>query len=471
MEAPAIKEITVVGRTASGMDIRAAVTRVARHFVVFEIYAANCLLRTSEVLEEFKIVSNNEAIYSGRGVVSNLVNMGAVILCEVALKDGWIDVRSVLPGEGNQLRAEFDEFVRHWQKNYKVLPEFKLVVADMQSLLTDLRLWLEQVELGIMAQPADRRQEVEYGVISELQKPVLPMLETQFERFEEACRRIEPDLQPAHRAYVQRQLHPLLLSSPFFLRTFQKPLGYAGDYEMVNMIVRDPREGDSLFAKLVNLWFLAQPPAEAHRNRIQYLADRLSETTARAMNEGRKARVLSLGCGPAGEVQKFLRDRHFSSEAEFTLLDFNEETLNHTRSVLDKIKRSQGRTTTLHLVKKSVIQILKETGGKRAATAAGSYDFVYCAGLFDYFSDAFCHRLTNILYDWVKPGGLLATTNVDKSNPRRPTMEYIMEWNLIYRSGAELAALKPDAAPVENCKVQADLTGVNVYFEARKPLP
>ena len=55
----------------------------------------------------------------------------------------------------------------------------------------------------------------------------------------------------------------LLLSSPFLYRAYQKPLGYAGDYEMVNMIARDPYEGGSLFAKVVNLWFLSQWPARA----------------------------------------------------------------------------------------------------------------------------------------------------------------------------------------------------------------
>ena len=51
----------------------------------------------------------------------------------------------------------------------------------------------------------------------------------------------ETDLHGPHEAYLRRHLHPLLLCSPFAYRTYQKPLGYAGDYEMVNMIVRDPR--------------------------------------------------------------------------------------------------------------------------------------------------------------------------------------------------------------------------------------
>src|SRR5436309_7141006 len=128
---------------------------------------------------------------------------------------------------------------------------------------------------------------------------------------------------------MQRQLHPLVLCAPFVYRTYSKPLGYAGDYEMVNMITRNPCEGGSLFAKLVNAWFLAQPPAQAHRHRLDYLVQKLTEETARVSAEGRLARIFNLGCGPAVEVQRFLESKDFSDRASFTLLDFNEETLQH----------------------------------------------------------------------------------------------------------------------------------------------
>jgi len=48
---------------------------------------------------------------------------------------------------------------------------------------------------------------------------------------------------------------------------------------MVNMIARDGQEGGSLYAKVVNCWFLKQPPAAAHRNRLTYLT-RCMETEA-----------------------------------------------------------------------------------------------------------------------------------------------------------------------------------------------
>src|SRR5665811_661214 len=99
------------------------------------------------------------------------------------------------------------------------------------------------------------------------------------------------DSQPTHRAYGRRQIHPLVLCAPFVYRTFQKPLGYAGDYEMVRMILRDPYEGSSLFAKMVNFYFWGQAPAEAHRNRIKYLTEKIKEETHRVINAGKIARI------------------------------------------------------------------------------------------------------------------------------------------------------------------------------------
>ena len=454
-------------RNSQGSEIRATPLRMTRYLVVFEVYNPYSILQLSEVLQEFKIVMNDRAVYSGRAVVSNLVNTGLVLICEATLDDGWMDVDVVSPfSQPEKLQEEFADFLQEWQKIYKVTPDFKVIVADIQTLLADLRRWMEQVELGVRS-AAGSRQEAEREVIKELQQPLLPTVGSIFDRFEKIAAAVPHDLQPLHRTYVKRQIHPLVLCAPFAYRTYQKPLGYAGDYEMVNMILRDPHEGSSLFAKTVNLWFWNQAPAEAHRNRIKYLTARLEEETTRVVRQGRTARIFNLGCGPAGEIQRFLSEYDICDRASFTLLDFNDETLEHTGKLLDDLKRRHGRMTPLQLIKKSVHQVLKE--GSRGAVSGEKYDLVYCAGLFDYLSDRICKRLMNIFYDMLAPGGLLIATNVDASNPNRQTMEYVLEWHLTYRNSEQLHALYPDAAPPGSFSVKADETGVNIYLEVRKP--
>ncbi len=462
------KETIILCRNSQGMEVRAAPLRLARYQVVFEVYNPYSILQLSEVLSDFKIIINERMVYSGRAVVSNLVNTGILLVCEATLDESWLDVDLFSPvNQRVKLQEEFAAFLKEWEKIHTVLPEFKVAVADLQTLLAGLRGWLEQVELGIRSVPAGDRLQMEREVIQAVEQPIIPVVSSLFTRFEGIAAAIPPELQPVHRTHVKRQIHPLVLCAPFAYRTFQKPLGYAGDYEMVNMIVRDPLEGSSLFAKTVNLWFLNQAPAQGHRNRIQYLTERLAAETRRVAKRGRVARVFNLGCGPAAEIQDFLAHSDLCEQADFTLLDFNDETLFYAGKVLEEFKAKHHRHTAIQLVKKSVHQILKEAA--RPDPTSPQYDLVYCAGLFDYLSDRICKRLVNIFYDMLSPGGLMVATNVDNSNPNRQTMEYVLEWHLIYRDRQQLGALSPDAASPDSVAVKSDPTGVNIYVEVRKP--
>jgi len=134
---------------------------------------------------------------------------------------------------------------------------------------------------------------------------------------------------------------------------------------------------------------------------------------------------------------------------------------------LATVARDSSRRTVVNLQKKSVLQVLKEYA--RAKTAdQPKYDMVYCAGLFDYLADPACKHLMNIFYDLTAPGGLVLATNVEPSNPMRNGMEHLLDWNLIYRNGAQFRTLKPVKAEDENVEVFGDVTGVNVILEVRK---
>src|SRR5208283_3078048 len=153
-------------------------------------------------------------------------------------------------------------------------------------------------------------------------------------------------------SYMRRQLHAWVMCAPFAHRAFYKPLGYAGDYELVNMMARNAPEGASLFAKVVNAWFVREAPAQAHRNRIRYLVEQLTRETVRANAAGRDARVFNVACGPGQEVQEFLAEQPVSARSNVTLLDFNEETLQYTRVALNDRKSRYGRSTPLNFIKK-----------------------------------------------------------------------------------------------------------------------
>jgi extracellular factor (EF) 3-hydroxypalmitic acid methyl ester biosynthesis protein len=237
------------------------------------------------------------------------------------------------------------------------------------------------------------------------------------------------------------------------------------------MILRDPHEGGSLFGKILNRWFLKQPPAQAHRNRIKYLSQKLLEETARVSGQGRMARVFNLGCGPAGEIQDFLEHQSISDRTDLTLVDFNDETLAYVRNVLDGVKARHHRVTPMHFLKKSVFQMLKGKGKSVEGASETKYDLIYCAGLFDYLNDQVCQQLTGLLYDMLGPGGLIITTNVDCSNPIRNWLGLILEWHLIYRTSQQMRTFGAHLPDQDGIRIWADETSVNLFCEIRRPHP
>lgn len=459
----------VLWESASGEQHQAILLRLDRFAVAFRILGSVTVVRASEALVNFRVFSRDRLTYSGRAVVSSVVDTGTGTVCECMLGDPWMDVPvDSLSTNGTGLCAEFGHLIEMWQKKYRLTPAYKVAIADLESFLFDLRIWLEQVELGIRASPSDDRNRLEQEVIEKVGQSAVSTIRGLFDQFEDAAGRINGDSQPAHRAFGKRQLHPLLLCSPFVYRTFSKPLGYAGDYEMVNMMFRDPKQGSTLFAKIVNLYALRLPPIEAHRNRIVYLTERLMEESLRAVRQSKPLKVLSLGCGPAHEIQAFLTRSSLADQAEITLIDLSEEALQHTEGVLRAMLERFGRRTAIRMQKKSVLQLIRESSRSVYGDNAKGYDFVYCGGLFDYLADNICAKLIEILYSLVLPGGLLAVTNVD-SNPSRGEMEHFLDWHLIYRNAAHLARLAPGSVPKEQVSVIQDPTGVNLFMEIRKP--
>ena len=79
-----------------------------------------------------------------------------------------------------------------------------------------------------------------------------------------------------------------------------------------------------------------------------------------------------------------------SNYVHFTLADFNQETLQHTAGVLDKLKQRHERRTTIQMTKKAVHQLIKAADRTVQYPRSELYDCIYCAGLFDYLSDRAC---------------------------------------------------------------------------------
>ena len=451
-------------RNSHNEAMRGTLISHQRGSMVLEVYNPDSLMQVSEVLHELTVRSGHQSIYTGKAVVVSLLNTGLMAVVSLNLMDAWNDVVLMQPGvAGVASAAGF--FIQDWESRFNVRRDYQVVVSEMRAYFAEVARWVDQMDVaGRLPHEPDGR--VQQDVFQELSLPLLRKGREYLEWFDREAALVPEDAVPLHRAFAQAAIHPLVLRAPFVHRTFSKPLGYAGDYEMVNQIVGDPRQGPTSYFQLVNFMFLQAGVAQAHRNRIDILYSRLESLAQQAVHAGRPMRVLNIGCGPAQEIQRLvLQSAHFD-QLEFVLVDFSEETLAYTRERLESLQHS-GKQLHLRTQHESVNQLLKRSAQAQVIEESDKFDFVYCAGLFDYLTDKVCARLVKYMALRTRAGGQILFTNVHSSNQERRWMEYFLEWHLIYRDENDVRRILP--VGLKDIEVFTDVTGVNLFVESRVP--
>lgn len=455
----------VTFRNSQGEAARGSLTSLQRRALVMEIYNPYSIVQVSEVLSDLTIRSGDRIIYRGKAVVVSLLNTGLMAVVSVALIDEWSDLNAIR-GDLHQIRDEATRFVTDWESRFRIRESYQVTISEFRAFLSETARWTDQADIS-SALPRETDGRVRSDVFDDLAEPIMKKGAEYFVWLEQEGSLVPPEDSVSHRNFAQTALHPLLLRAPFVYRTFAKPLGYAGDYEMVNQILADPRQGSSTYFQIINAFFLKAAVAQAHRNRIDILVDYLGRVAAVAKKEERKVRVLNVACGPAVEIQRFIASDPNADSLEFTLLDFSEPTLQYTRSCIERASQRGGRNVKVEYVQESVHQLLKRASKRNDGLDNGVFDFVYCAGLFDYLTDKVCSRLLDYFVARTRPGGSVMVTNVHSANPQKNVMEHLLEWHLIYRDESGLEAVLPQ--PREHERIFTDETGVNIFAEFRVP--
>lgn len=460
---PGIDSVVAFTNT-SGVKGRGTLVHISRSVAVFEVYNPYSLIQLSEVLQEITVMRGERVIYRGKGVVTSIVATGLMVIVSVTLIDSWSSFDHLEPGP--VLEKEMEQFIADWEEGLAISESYQLVVNKMANFLAEASRWIEEAETAIVGNVAAEKEKAAQFRDS-IEPPVAGKMKNLLGHFEHEARKVPEEDVAIYKAFVRREIHPYMLCAPFAYRCFNKPLGYAGDYEMVNMMLKEsPATGNNTYSRIFHDIQTDVAAAAAHRNRITILEKYLSEEAERVTEEQRIFTVLSVGCGPAVEIQRFIRDCDLANQSAIYLMDFNDETIQYTRGCTTASMEASGRKPALNFIHKSIDELLKDVHLQASDTFLPTYDMIYCAGLFDYFPDNVCRNLVHLYYRWVRPGGLLVTTNVHPKNPERYCMEHLLEWYLIYRDEKQMGTLAPkDSDPT----VFADDTGVNVFLTMRKP--
>ena len=278
---------------------------------------------------------------------------------------------------------------------------------------------------------------------------------------------LSPQDRQACLAYHRALLQPYFLQSQFVRRALDKPLGYAGDFGVNEMLFDNHVNGISPLSMLLSHYALNNGPARAHRARLPWAHNHLWQRVNSTAEQ--PFRILSFACGPEHVLRKFVA---LGGACEITLCDADNRALDYCRREFKKIARKTGTEIPIHYVELSANKLLKDPACKallQEPVDGQEYDIILVLGLFDYLSAQAANNVLDILVSILKTGGDILLTNVHPDNPWRSFMEYIGDWRVISREEDEFSNLVIGNPPrLEAIELIRDASGTNVYFAGRK---
>lgn len=439
---------------------------VSQNGIAFE-WTSERQLELGCEIEKLVVQFDAHEAYSGGAKVSSVRRIGPTTVVGVSLVDTLMNIEDVLHlrdvkawvagTASDRLRAqEAPWYVRGLQPFKSWVSELRLFLEDGQAQLAELEASLpSHISQGGQASPARDAlvQRMRDGFSADIIQ-----LSNEIDAATRQATRSERD---AIREFSQRQLQPLLMQAPWMHRARHKPLGYPGDFELMNGLYGNHFSGPTLFARAVNLAFVSTPAAEAVRTRKELMKQKLNLALDRATPE-RCVRILSIAAGPAQEVFEVLHDRpEIAGPVEIVLFEQDRRALSFAHARLSRVvsRRWQGKVKVV-LLHDSIKRLLL---GSTVFTAAGEYDMVYACGLCDYLQRNTWAKLCRTLYGTVAPQGTLYVGNMVPSNPSRWFMELHLDWDLIYREHAEILELARLGAPAARLEICEEPTGVNPF--------
>jgi extracellular factor (EF) 3-hydroxypalmitic acid methyl ester biosynthesis protein len=296
-----------------------------------------------------------------------------------------------------------------------------------------------------------------------------------------------------HKQYIRKTTyHQIVQEAPFYWRIINKPNGYAGDAFLMDFIYQNRFEGKTPFGKLLHKNALASKACQAVRNRKTFLKEQILKTEC--------GKVLSLAAGSSQEIRDILYGPS-QDKFSFHALDHDMDTLMSFQDLSKKgrfeyfLANAFQITSKKYNLAKPRPMLMQYCSPRRDfrgwrrlfihlkykldCLKIEDYDLIYTAGLYDYIKTFLLNHsrgtiaLTrNLFVDLLKPGGTLIVGNFSRQNPPdvRFAMEYIYDWNLIYRNKEEIFDFVRDVPKdqIQDMALLEEPLGINFFLKIIK---
>ena len=396
----------------------------------------------------------DEVTYEGPCEVTRVEETHSGTKIALKLLSGFIDIpRLVAVHDRHALSEDLDGGVAGDVS--RIAPEYRTLCADVVHLLRRYKDTMDRVESlrGDLAEDVERLEDT-------LRRCELRLTEewnALRARANELVVDVPDDMRrlQAYKRYTEAVVTPEVLIAPNWRRCYEKPLGYPGDYVIMDFLYSGELRGDSAYARTMHRFGLEQPIAACVPLRMEMLERVIVETLHRFEHVAGPTYVASLGCGPAREVERVVARGNGGAPAHYTLIDQDDRALSYAyRRVFRALSEGSGPATA-ECFYVSFSQLLKNPAlfGDMA-----QQHLIYSAGLFDYIGTRQAQHLIGRLFDKLTPRGRLLVGNMRAPTQGAWALEYVLDWPLIYRTEAEMMELATGANAAE-VRLEQDPTG------------
>lgn len=251
---------------------------------------------------------------------------------------------------------------------------------------------------------------------------------------------------------VNEQIYPFFERADLSRRAYEKPRGYAGDYEMMNQIYRSSYEGSDLFGKVLHNYITNEHSGDSVKFRKPYLHQKIRDQ----LKQPGLRRILSIASGPAVEFQEAVGkwSQEELDRVQMNLFDLDREALEHAQTKIMEIASIRGVTPNVNYINASVKSFLVSS-----AHSTEKFDLIYSAGLFDYLDNATSTALTHKFFNMLNPQGTLLIGNFTKDNLTKAFLHLIVNWTLIHKTQEEILNW---ANSIKNCSKKLEFDTHNM---------
>ncbi len=338
--------------------------------------------------------------------------------------------------------------------------EYKSFCADILDFIGG---YLLRIERHLEPLEKELRENDIAEIIAELEHAASPRWRELLEIGNAIVLAIHEDkkLRTAFKAYTERTATRELIGGPGWRRSYEKPLGYPGDFQIMNWIYDGAPQGETIKAKFLHQ--LSLIGSKAVKTRMDALADLIIRAATPAPRD-RAFEIVSIGSGPARELEQILSGSSPDSRWRATLVD--QEPLALESALSGARRLSAGGRLDVRALNISFKEMLNPSP---LAASFLDKDLIYSAGLVDYLNPLLAQRFVKRLYQFIRPGGKVIIGNVNNL----PTgmiwsSEYAVDWSLFFRSREEMLAMANET-PDAKVSIERDSLDAIYFLIVEKP--